>query len=302
MSNGALRAAWARSWSRLSPFAVEGSGSGKSGKQTTYKTRWTEIDRKLNVRPFLLETAVGKVRVEPDDGTFLIDDLETLPREGPLRKRFAEVSDGDTLFAMGTLVELADAKSGGYRAGGRIWVLQPPSNGHMMLSTKPLETAHASRVRSRVVSFIAIGLLVLLAQLLAIPYHFAVFTGTQDEAAVVTARCDYIRGTSESKTHYHYAKYRLLSSNHKSEARVSETDYPRMPVGTVIPVNVRRGAGEPRITLGPGVTTNAGVSLVPLLLIVIALIVFPLLIRRTRPWWERDKLVNVVSGTLDSQP
>jgi hypothetical protein len=71
-----------------------------------------------------------------------------------------------------------------------------------------------------------------------------------------------------------------------------------MPVGTVVPANVTRGRGEPRVTLGSGATTNAGVSLVPLLFIVPACIGFAILVRRSRLWWERDRIIDVTDGKL----
>jgi len=73
-------------------------------------------------------------------------------------------------------------------------------------------------------------------------------------------------------------------------------------VGTVVPASVRRGSGEPRITLGAGATANAGVALIPMLFILIAVVLCPISIFRSRPWWERKKLVDVVDGPLESQP
>jgi hypothetical protein len=71
-----------------------------------------------------------------------------------------------------------------------------------------------------------------------------------------------------------------------------------MPIGTVVPTNVTRGGGETRVTLGVGATTNAGVSLIPLMFIVPACIGLAILVRRSRLWWERDRIVDVTEGKL----
>jgi hypothetical protein len=270
----------------------------KSNSSYSYKTRWTEVDRRLDYRSFVLETAAGRVWVEPDASLYLIDKLESQPRTGHTRMRTAVVHDGDEAFVEGTLVEVADPKAGGYRGGARGWALRPPASGHMLLSTFPLGIAYADRAANRVIAAVVIAILLFGGQAFAIPYHLARATA-HDEAAVVTARC---LNTHPKDDDSHYASFRLLSSGERASTRVNETDYGRMKPATVVPVSVSRTWGEPRITLGVGASTNAGVLLIPMLLHIIAFILTPILVLRAKPWWERKKINDSVGGKLESQP
>src|SRR5690606_5915992 len=147
----------------------------------------------------------------------------------------------------------------GYRRAGRGWALRPARDGHMMLSSKPLSAAYDHHAGTRRAAFLALFAVVAFAQMLALSYHRA-RAAAEDEAAVVISRCDY---PGEKQRHYYFARYKLLRTGEVTETRVNQTDYERMPVGTVVPVNVLRGSGAPRVTLGRGASTLVPVSLIP---------------------------------------
>ncbi len=96
-------------------FIQEGSEEENSGN---WSHRWTERSRKLTVAPFYLETAAGRVRVEPEAGRArLADSLEgkiLVPTKeerrelggrakGPLRKRVATLVPGESVWVVGVL-------------------------------------------------------------------------------------------------------------------------------------------------------------------------------------------------------
>ena len=268
-----------------------------SKRGPNWKTRWTEVERKLVMQPFVLDTASGPVRLDPDPQAFLIDDLEPLPRDGAVRTLRAEVHAGDKLSVTGELVQAADQRSGGYRGGARGWVLRPPAGGRLLLSTQGLAASHADHGATAAVGFVLLGIVVLLAQLLAIPYHLA-RAAAVDEAAVVVSRCSY----QEDKENYRFVDYQLLKDGQRTETRVNADTYARLPLGTVVPANVLRLTDEPRITLGAGATTNAGISLIPMAVLVFGSFLTVWLVARSRPWWERKRLDEVVDGELEKQP
>lgn len=120
-------------------FIQEGSEQENSG---TWQYRWTERSRRLTVAPFYLETAAGRVRVEPEpgraqladslEGKILVPTEEEARRAGstqaPLRKRIATLVPGERVWAVGRLSRGYDPEA---TAGG------PPATSHNYRENAP---------------------------------------------------------------------------------------------------------------------------------------------------------------------
>jgi hypothetical protein len=123
-----------------------------------YKTKqgwghvWREVDRKVDTWPFyLVERGGQRVRIEPRDKVFLVDSIDRAdPDDLEEGKRVltAELSDGESVVADGTLMRDIDphGSPASYRSAvGTGWVLRPPANDKMLLSSEPLQDRYLKR-------------------------------------------------------------------------------------------------------------------------------------------------------------
>lgn len=122
---------------------IDQVGSEKLNSGTYFYT-WTEVGRRVTMRPFYLRHASGqRVRVEPSSQAFLVDALDGLISVDEVnRTRTAELTPGERVFAGGLLRRGPDPESDAqaYRGqGGSGWVLTPPPDGDLLLSSENLE-------------------------------------------------------------------------------------------------------------------------------------------------------------------
>ncbi len=140
-------------------FIQEGAESESSG---SWSYRWTERARRLTIAPFYLETAAGRVRVEPEPGhAQLADSLEgkiLVPTEeeakrfkplndgAPMRKRVATLVSGEHVWVVGRLTGGDDpegervANVASYRANAKAESLVLRGAPSLLVSSLSLES------------------------------------------------------------------------------------------------------------------------------------------------------------------
>lgn len=137
-----------------------GSETESSG---TYSFKWTEIGRRVRMRPFYLAHASGaRVRVEPGGRAMLVDAMDGMILvTAKARTRYAELSPGERVYAVGELARGDDPElvRAGYRSGREGWVLRAPPERALLLSSEPLE----QRFRRRAAAASRFGWLTVLA-------------------------------------------------------------------------------------------------------------------------------------------
>lgn len=125
----------------------------QEGVQKKTHIAWREVARDIEVEPFFLVTEdAERIRVEPTQEVMLADEVDrTEEISATRRRRIAELTQGETVFATGELVEV---RRSGYRAAdddgageGAALVLRAPESGKLFLSTKPLDDAHGRQLK-----------------------------------------------------------------------------------------------------------------------------------------------------------
>lgn len=112
---------------------------------------WTETGRKVHTHPFYLRHASGhRVRVEPGGDVMLVDEMDAVIRLDLARRiRIAELLPGERIFAVGELRRAPDAEVSVWRGGCNEvregYVLVPPRGSRMLLSSEPLGERFARR-------------------------------------------------------------------------------------------------------------------------------------------------------------
>lgn len=106
--------------------------------------RWTEVERRLSVRPFYLQLEGGHwLRVEPSSNVRLMDDLHgAVLVDRRHRTRSAELTVGERITAVGRLSFEGDAH------GNPNWVLREPPGAPLLLASLPLEAPFARHQRA----------------------------------------------------------------------------------------------------------------------------------------------------------
>lgn len=280
-----------------------GTTEQRGDKTKTWYTKWTEIDRELETHPFDLQLESGqRVRIEPDEDTKLIDDLELVRKEKSSRWLAAQLEDGEAVYAVGELVEAHD-HTAGYRGGGKALVMRKPKGDHLLLSTRPLGEQFAGEGRVWKVFAIVLVVGVAIVQALVYDYHFAYFAG-QPKAAKVTKRRDWIEDKgSKNEEHHHEVSYVVLDTRQRRTELVEGEDYPKLTKGRIFPVHVVRIFGTDRITVGAGATTHGAALFFPAVLLYLVIGFFLWVIASSKPWYVRERLMEEVRGIdIEEEP
>ncbi len=263
---------------------------------------WTEQRRSLEVAPFYVERANGeRVRVEPDARVFLVDKLdgtEVVRRD--FRVRRARLQPGEHVFILGELVRAPDPKLGAYRdAEG--WVLRPPRSGRMLCSTEPLEARHARRaaVWSKL-ALAACAALVVWHGLLFVRVHQLRVSG-RVVAATVTHTKHWSVWVRPAKGSAHWVQhYAVEALGDEGAALYSEIDsgsWYRISEGSRVAFILLRDDGYDA-QLGARATAHSGAAFVGAVCAFIWGLFFAGIALRTRPWWERRRVVEAGTGRL----
>ena len=97
-------------------------GGSERDNSGTYTFKWTEIGRRVEMRPFYLLHASGaRVRVEPRGRAMLVDAMDgMIVVTETARTRYAELSPGEEVYAVGRLQRGEDPEAvRGTRIGSR---------------------------------------------------------------------------------------------------------------------------------------------------------------------------------------
>lgn len=267
----------------------------------SWSHRWTEKGRRVLVEPFYVRLGSGdRVRVEPRDDVFLVDEMDGVIRvDLKTRVRYAELTPGERVYASGTLSRAQDPESppaAGYRSGREGFVLRPPRGGRMLLSSQPLGERFLERARfhGRWAKWILLCAFVFHA--LVLGFHLRRWVGTDTTAPIV--RLHHYTTRSEDSIDHHYMVWMSPREGVLVRDHVDEGDFAWMQEGQPVRLRLVEAPFEKRTTIGPHLTVHVFAwSVVPLLLGAW------LLYRRredaTRPWYERP-VVDSGSGKLEA--
>jgi hypothetical protein len=263
-----------------------GSEAESSG---SWSHSWTEIDRAIVVKPFLLELANGKtVLVEPPRDVQVADALDQKVWINRTRRVLsAELVPGERIYARGR-VERSDQASptGAYRDVQWGWALRP-AGGQMLLSSEPLGAGLRQRAAFHR-RYAVIGIAVLIATQVSLVSFYGRLTGRTQVATVTDTRY-YQTRDDDGDTDDHY----VLGVRGET-VEVDEDDFKRIQKGTRVEIRI----DSPRNwNLGKEATItwlHGG-------LLVLASLIFTSSYRgrrrSSRPWFRR-KVNDTGSGRL----
>ncbi|MDI1435018.1 hypothetical protein [Polyangium sorediatum] len=275
----------------------EGEESESSG---VWSHKWTEKKRRVFVAPFYLRLASGdRVRIEPRDDVFLVDEMDGLVRvDLKARIRYAELTPGERVYAAGVLSRAPDPEAqpaAGYRTGGEGYVLRPPRSGRMLLSSQPLGERFHERARFHGRWAMWIALTALAFHIMFLGYHIRRWAGT-DTTATIRKLDHYVTESDDTITH-HYRVWLSTRDELVVNDEVEEEDFAWMHEGQILPVRLVEGQLASNTTIGGHLTVHhLAWSVVPLLLG--AWLIYRVRERSTRPWYERE-VVDEGKGKLE---
>lgn len=258
---------------------------------------WTETSRKVHVHPFYLRHASGlRLRVEPDGDVLLVDEMNGVIRLDLTRRvRVAELLPGERIFAVGELRRARDAEAavwrGGYREENEGFVLVPPRGSRMLLSSEPLGERFARRAAFHgwwgVVALVA----AIAVNILTAPVIARCLLGE-----AVDARVAHLRRYEESDGDSRAIIMAVGADGFVFTGDVSAYEVTGVDEGDTIEVrHVPWWDFATVIDSGsiPNVTGYLALAL-------FGFIALNYWARRytTRPWYEKEKLIERVSGKL----
>lgn len=276
--------------------AVFQHGAEKESKNS-WTTTWRESERRIQSCPFELELADGaRLRVEPGKSPRLVDTLGAWTRvEDTVRMAEAKLEVGEEVFVSGELSVVRDPVEG-YRGGERI-VLSAPASGPMLLSTVGLSKPHRSKARRAANWVMVLTLAALLAQILVVQYHVAVWFGETRPATVEQLTAVKNEDRNGRVRWDRFVTYRVQGADESDEDEVDDEDYAKLEEGAVVPVHV----SPLQTTIGPHPTLHGLLGLLPsVALIVLAVVAVWRGYRRTA--WYEIKLSEAISGRLGTMP
>lgn len=280
--------------------AITQTGTEAKGKSGWTHT-WTEVDRQITVAPFYLVRLGGdRTRIEPDEHVMLVDTMDvTQPGAGHRRTRIAQLTPGETIFAIGELVEDHDPRAAAdYRGKTKSLVLRPPAHTRMLLSSEPLGERFRQRGAFHAGFSIATVVLAVFMQLFAIPYHVRFASGREATGTLVSKR--HFTTRSKSGTTDHWELTLETSDGIEFTDEVSWSHYRRIERGEVVPIIVVPW-WEGRERVGRHVTIAIVIPIVFMVLFSILVGIYIAAVRTSRPWYER-KLVESGNGRLPAAP
>jgi hypothetical protein len=282
-----------------------------------FRTDWTEVSREVRMDPFEVETASGlRVRVEPDDNTRLIDDLDEVEIVGVARRVCrATLSEGDEVWVVGAMrprsggTAAASAYRGGVagmRDGPRPLAMRGLPGQPLLLSIRPLGSDRATRIVFHGVAALALLVFTLAFHVGTLAdFHRSAWSGVVVEGRVLDARTrsDWVR----TKYGGHAVEHNLLRVAYRvppGSAGSAEVEVPR----EAYEAYEKRGADKLtlRVTPGPNpvafigryphVTTKVANTAAFGLLLAAAYIIGALTF--FRPWYERKRFDQSTEGRL----
>jgi hypothetical protein len=285
---------------------VEVDQEGTEGESSgSWSHTWTEVDRRVVVAPFYLVHPSGeRIRVEPTREVHLMDDLDgVILVDLTRRKRYAELIPGEQVIATGTLgTELdPEAGGGGYRGGGRSWVLRPTEGAAMLLSTHPLDAPFRRRARTFAVMAAVLTVFALAAHLLLLPYHLRVWTGETVTATVTNRHVTASTDDEGSVSHHFHVVASIAEPPLLLVQEVGRGAFDSLVEGSLVPV-LLVAAHPASSQLGAVPRANAVVAWIFAVLISLAILAFIGGAEWSTAWYDEQKLVETASGRLPRAP
>lgn len=268
---------------------IEQVGKNRQTKNGWSHT-WTEVSRRVSANPFYVKDTRGRVRVEPDPRTSLVDQLDrTQPIAGrrDRRERIAEATPGEYAYVVGELDPGHDPTAGTYRGGEATLVMRPPRGGRLLVSTEPLDARlqEVSRGQRRwALGFVGLALVF---ALLDLGFWARVAFGRTEVATITQAI------PRRSKNSRYCGVIADLPSHRLIDVDADLPTCAAVPVGAKTIVYVVGDESFAHVGSTPAVH-NASVF-VGALFLLIAVLVYS---QRDKPWYE-EKVVNNGSGTFE---
>jgi len=249
---------------------------------------WREVARTVKAEPFYVHDRRGaRIRVEPNHVTMLVDALDRTEKQGPNRRtRIAELSPGEEVYVMGTLVHAHDPGQGGYRNESAGLVLRAPAQGRMLCSTQPLGERFRKAAGWELFMASVFFVLLLIVSLVDIPYHLRVHTGVREDGEVL--------GVERVSGKYRRCALEIGMSNGETFSDAVPVQYcDVLGPGFRVPIVHVGSSWFAHVGTKPGVHTGAVV--LPSILIGLAILGY--VSGRPRPWYE-SKVVDAGTGRL----
>lgn len=255
--------------------------------------QWTERERKLSTTPFRLRVGQDEVEVVPDDRIRLMLDMDRTENESAtLRRRVAEVRDGETVHVSGKLevTTEVDPTAGGYRgtASRKRFVLRPSGAG-MLVSKRPLGDAFLHPLRQYGAALGVLSLVALLVHGFFAGYHARVASGEVLAGEVLDKR----ETVDSDGNKVHWFDVRLPDGT-TLEAGPTSACYGRVKKGDHVPLLVPRDHPSLwQIGLVPSVNLGAvfgGFG------VVVAGLIFYILALRASMRWHGGRLLDEQGG------
>ena len=266
----------------------------------TWSHRWTEVDRRVRVRPFyLLHVSRARIRVEPDDNVYLVDEMDGMILVNRARRtRTAELTPGERVNVRGVLERGPDPEIRGraYRDDQQGWVLRPPPGDRMLISSEPLGARFLARARFHAFWAILVAVMFAPVQVVLMPFHLALWSGETVQASVVVT--DMTTGKDSDDAPYEYwlrATAPTAQGPIEINDEISRVDFEKTKAGQAIWARVVPSV--PRYShIGSTASLHLGwLALAGVLVFVRA--IYAMTSHATLPWYQR-KVVDTGSGRL----
>jgi len=273
----------------IDQLGAEHKGKGKDN----WSHSWTELARRTTAAGFFVLDDRGRVRVEPDDRTLLIDKLDReVPKSKVFRTRVAEVTEGEQVYVVGVLDGAPASGGGAYRETSGV-VMRAPADGRLLISTEPLGDRFraAMRMQRGFAIFFAAFMLVFAVFDLGVYLRFS--SGRSEVGTIVRTKHHGGKGPYceldvelPSKKVVNVDTGSSLCSNRSLKARGPDVDGARVNVFVVGDDSFAHLGSVPAIHIA-----NLGIAA---FLLVCSIVAYFL---RARPWYE-SKVVDRVPGKL----
>lgn len=274
-----------------------GTESESSG---VWSHRWTEVDRRVRVKPFYLRRATGeRIRVQPTEDVFLVDEMDGCILVNAIRRtRTVELVSGESVIAKGVLSRAIDPEGGpvGDRQSAMGWLLQRSPREPILLSTEPLEQRFVRQRRFHFRWLVGFGVALIVTQLVLFQFHRRQFAGETVEAEVVVKR-HYVTTDGDGDDEHNYEVTAQLPWGVNLFSRVDASDFEAVTKGGTVAV-LHIDTRFPVFGSQPTLMFFHAVLVLGALAFAIGR--YLLALRRARPWWA-GKVVNAGSGRLDSK-
>jgi hypothetical protein len=264
-----------------------------------WRHAWREKEREVKVRPFYVMRPSGeRVRVEPDQRTFLVDKLDGIEPTGDeaWRVRTATLKPGEPVNVLGTMVRGMDPLQGGYRDAGAALVLRPPRSGQMLISTEPLAARHQRAAKL----YRGLAMATLIAFLFSNGLYFLGYNVLRLGGSVVDAQIT----SSNTWKKWHKPKRGRGYWVHHYQVTAGE-------LSDECSYGLYAGVQSGAVTRAPFLVAGSfhQIGMVPtqsvakliwfgILFTIFAIVIF-VIVASSRPWWDRRRINDETHGRLN---